>query len=185
MFIDLHAAGGVGMTRNAGLRIILLLLVVGGCATTKTWTSSPTIQTSTNPYYDAQIEPLTRDHNFFVSFRLVVTNKTDEDLEIDWNKTRYSHNDRISGVFAFKGIAPKTVKEMTIPPDVINAGKTFSKEIMPVKLIAWSPIRERTPKGERGFSPGMLPAGENGMMLVVMKDGKPIVEKITVDIEQQ
>jgi hypothetical protein len=173
------------MTNNAGSRVLLLLLVLAGCAPTKMWTSSPVIQTSSNPYYEAQIEPLTRDHNFFVSFRLVVTNRTDIDLEIDWNKTRYFHNNRIGGAFVFKGIDPKTVKELTIPPDIITPGQTFSKEIMPVKLIAWSPLRESRPAGERGFSPGMLPAGENGLMLVVMQDGKPTVEKITVDIEVQ
>jgi len=54
------------MTNNAGSRLLLLLLVLAGCAATKMWTSSPVIQTSSNPYYEAQIEPLTRDHNFFV-----------------------------------------------------------------------------------------------------------------------
>jgi hypothetical protein len=176
------------MTKNVGLSIFVLLFVFTGCASTpaKSWTSTPAIQNLENQYYEAQMEPLKRDHKFYVVFRLTVTNKTDKSLEIDWNKTRYSHNGRNGGGFVFKGIDPEKVKNFTIPPDVVSAGATFSKEIMPYKLLARAPIRDQTVGAEESsISPGILPAGKNGIYLVVRQNGKEVRTKIEVNIESK
>ena len=126
-----------------GVLIFTALLIHQGCAPAKkVWVSNPMVQSTQNPYYNARIEPLTRDHDFFVSFRLTVRNKADKNLVIDWNKTRYIHNGRTRGGFVFKGIKPEDVKNSTIPPDTILAGGFFSKEIMPYKLLARAPIRD-------------------------------------------
>ena len=159
-----------------------ILMIGTGCATQKIWISSPTIQTARNSYFDARLEPLTKDYKFFVSFRLTITNKTDKDLEIDWNKTRYIYNGRLHGGLIFKGIKPEDIKSLTIPADIIPAGHTFSKVISPFKLLARAPIRKRD-TSEPAISPGIMPTGENGIMLVVMLDGKKIIEKISVSIE--
>jgi len=158
-------------------------LMIGiGCAVQKVWVSSPTIQTASNSYYEAQLEPLTKDYRFFVSFRLTITNKTDKDLEIDWNKTRYIYNGRSNGGLIFEGIKPEDIKNLTIPADIIPAGHTFSKEISPFILLARAPIRERI-ESEPAISFGIMPTGENGIMLVVRLNGKEIVEKMSVNIE--
>ena len=169
-------------------RIVLIVmtgfaLMIGtGCAIQKVWISSPTIQTAGNSYYEARLEPLTKDYKFFVSFRLTITNKTDKDLEIDWNKTRYIYNGRLHGGLIFKGIKPEDIKSLTIPADIIPAGHTFSKVISPFILLARAPIRKRD-TSEPAISPGIMPTGENGIMLVVMLDGKEIIEKMSVSIE--
>jgi len=150
---------------------------------TKTWTSSPVNQTSKNQYYEAQLETLKKNNNFFEMFRLTVINKSDKNLEIDWNKTRYIYNGRTRGGFVFKGIKPEDIKNLTIPSDIVSAGKTFSKEIAPAKLVAWAPYRDRSVgKNESGISYGIIPEGENGINLVVRYNGKEVREQITLTI---
>jgi hypothetical protein len=150
---------------------------------TKTWTSSPVNQTFQNQYYEAQFEPLKKNNNFFEMFRLTVINKSDKNLEIDWNKTRYLYNSHIRGGFVFRGIKPEDIKNLTIPSDIVPAGKTFSKEIAPAKLVAWSPYRDRSVgKNESGISYGIIPDGENGIYLVVRYNGREMREQITLTI---
>ena len=176
------------MKKILGFCMILFLLLLTGCAPiTKIWTSNPVIQTSGNQYYEAQIETLKKDqkgeYNFFVLFRLTVKNRTEKKLEIDWNKTRYIYNGRTRGGFVFKGIKAEDIKNLTIPFDIVSPGHTFSKDIAPVKLIAWAPLRDQSVgKNESGFSPGVIPEGENGINLVVRLNGQEIREKITVNI---
>ena len=170
-----------------GVMIGIVLTIGPGCVPAKkVWVSNPMVQSTHNPYYNARLEPLTRDHNFFVSFRLTVRNKMDKTIVIDWNKTRYIHNGRKLGGFVFKGIKPEDVKNATIPSDTILAGGFFSREIMPYKLLALATLRDRD-KGmdESGIQPGILPNGENGILLVVRQKSKEIVEKITLNIEEK
>lgn len=173
--------------------MIVLVLMIGfalmlaiGCVPTKVWIGSPTIQTAGNQYYVTQLEPLTMGHKFFVSFRLTVTNKTDKNLEIDWNKTRYVHNGRTRGVFVFKGIIPKDIKNLTIPSDTIPAENTYSKVISPYECLARAPIRDSS-KGisKPGISAGIIPTGENGILLVVRQKGEEVVEKLTSNIQEK
>ena len=177
------------MKKIAGFCLILLLLLLTECAPkTKIWTSNPVIQTSGNQYYEAQVETLKRDkkreYNFFVLFRLTVKNRTEKNLEIDWNKTRYIYNGRTRGGFVFTGIKAEDIKNLTIPFDIVFPGHTFSKEIAPIKLIAWAPLRDRSVgKDESSLSPGIIPEGENGIFLVVRQNGQEIREKITLNIE--
>jgi len=118
----------------------------------------PQIQTAGDPYYEAR--------SFFVSFKLTVSNKSDNNLKINWNKTRYIHNGRRYGVFVFKGIKPEYIKNLTIPPDIIPAGNTFSKVISLYKLLARAPIRDGSKgKAESGIIPGIKPNGTNCILL--------------------
>ena len=165
---------------------IFLLFLQAGCAPQKVWTSNPTKQITGNNYYEVLLEPVREDHYFFVMFKISVTNKTNKDLEIDWNKTRYIYNGKLHGGFAFEGIGPENVKNNTIPPDKIAAGSVFVKEIAPIKLIAWAPIRDSSVReGETGISPGKLPAGENGVLLFVRQDGQEIRQNVTVNLKYE
>ena len=157
-----------------------------GCATPKNWTSKPVIQTTDNPTFSAKIEPLKMDNPFYVSFRLLVVNNTGENWEIDWNRTRYIFNGRMYGGFVFKGIDPEDIKNKTIPHDILPGTGTFEKVIFPTKLLARAPLRPKSQSaGGAAISPGMLPTGENGIMLVVKKGSKEIVERMTLTIEEK
>ena len=165
--------------------IVFLLILLTACAPTKkikNWISSPSVQKGGNKSFGVRFEPLKGDKKFFVSFRLSVMNKTNKSLKIDWNKTRYIYKGQPYGGFVFYGIDPATIKD-SIPPDFIEPGKLFSKEIFPTNLVAFTPIREVVlDKEGRGIYPGPIPAGENGISLVIFQGEQEIVEKIVLNI---
>lgn len=165
--------------------VLVLLIVLTACAPTKkikNWVSSPSVQKGGNKSFEARFEPLKGDKKFFVSFRLSVRNKTDKGLKIDWNKTRYIYKGQPHGGFVFYGINPADIKN-SIPPDLIAPGQLFSKEIFPANLVAFTPIREEVlNKKGRGIYPGPIPAGENGISLVILQGEQEIVDKIVLKI---
>lgn len=160
-----------------------VLTLVSGCAPTIIQVSTPAIQTAENPYYEIQFEPLNRETKVFVSFHLTIINRTDRNLEIDWNRTQYIHNNRPLGIFVFKGIRPQDIKELAIPPDIVSARGTFSKEISPFRLIARAPLREGI--NVPSISPGKIPTGQSGILLVVRQNGKEIREKVEIRITEK
>jgi len=165
--------------------IVFLLILLTACAPTKkikNWISSPSVQKGGNESFGVRFEPLKGDKKFFVSFRLSVMNKTNKSLKIDWNKTRYIYKGQPYGGFVFYGIDPATIKD-SIPPDFIEPGKLFSKEIFPTNLVAFTPIREVVlDKKGQGIYPGPIPAGESGISLVILQGEQEIVEKIVLNI---
>lgn len=162
----------------------LTLTIAAGCAPTLVSISTPKIQSVENAYYTAQFEPLAEGKNYFDGFRLKVINKTDKELEIDWNKTRYIYNGRDIGVFVFKGIQPENIKNSTVPPDIIPAGKSFTKDISPLKLLAREPITGTGTKAGK-ITTGPIPTGESGIFLFIRQNDNTIKEKIAVKITEQ
>ena len=79
--------------------VVFVLLSLSACVTAKTntWSSRPSTQQVQNADFSAQLTPLKRDKEPFVSFRLFIENKTDQDLKIDWNQTRYLVNGKAYG----------------------------------------------------------------------------------------
>jgi len=176
------------MNNNKRIPLILVIgvaLILGAaCAPSKIWISSPATQTAGNPHYEAKIEPLKGGNKFFVSFRLVVINRTGKNMAVDWNKTRYMYNGRTHGVFVFDGIKPEDIKNLTIPADTIASGQPFSKVISPFKLLARAPIKDRY-TDKPVISPGIMPNGKNGIYLVVRQNGNEITEKMSVNIKEK
>ena len=175
---------------KASVKIVSILIfgfsltIATGCAPTLISISTPEIQTIENSHYTAQFGPLAKGKNYFDNFRLKIVNKTQKDLEIDWNKTRYLYDGRDIGVFVFKGIKPENIKSLTIPPDIIPAGQSFTKDITPLKLLAREPI---TGKGTNAgkITSGPIPTGESGIFLFIRQNGNTIKEKITVKITEK
>jgi len=161
-----------------------MLTLATGCAPTLISISTPEIQTVENSYYSAQFEPLSEGKNFFDVFRLSITNKTSNELQIDWNKTRYLYNGRDLGIFVFRGIQPKDIKNLTISPDIIPAGQSFSKEITPLKILAREPLIGKG-KQPGKISPGPIPNGNNGILLFIRQNDNQIKENITVNITEK
>jgi hypothetical protein len=166
------------------LTLGLTLFLAGGCLPTMVSISTPEIQNVEHDYFSAQLEPLSQGKNYFDRFQLAVTNKTAQDLEIDWNKTRYLHNGRDGGVFVFEGIAAEDIKNATIPPGIIPAGQTFTEEIGPLALVARGPLGGKDAEAGK-ITFGMMPSGESGILLFVRQNGSTIKEKIIVRITQK
>lgn len=168
------------------IQTILCLFLVGaiGCAPAKTiWTSDPDAGIASNSQFEARLIPLKRNDDFYTAFRLEVKNLTGSDLSIDWNKTLYIHDGLRNGLFVFEDITPEDVKNRSIPTDTIPPGSTFTKEVAPFKLLSKAPAwEEGKTEGIRG---GILPEGENGMQLVILREGEPLVETLTVRLTEQ
>lgn len=88
----------------------------------------------------------------------------------------------VSGWRLLSEIFPRKIK--LFGDERVSAGKTFSKEIAPYRMLARAPLRpkERS-EGEKAIKTGPLPAGENGILLVIRQDGQEISDKVTVKIE--
>ena len=166
--------------------IIFMLLSFPACSRKRIWTSTPASQSINSKSYDARLEPLKKEADFFNGFRLTLVNKTAKEMEIDWNRTKYIYKGKDEGLFVFSGINPDSVKNATIPGDVIPAGGTFAKDIFPFKFIAFTPLREQSIKTEHhNIIAGLIPEGENGIFLVIHQDGKISRVMIVVEIESR
>jgi hypothetical protein len=184
LLMDPFFRGGDAMKRNAGLTVFFLLIFLVGCAPSSTinWRSTPEIHTASTEYYEVQLEPVTSGKGpYFDSFHLVVKNKTDRNLEIDWNRTRYVESGIRHGGFVWQGIDPDDVRDESVPPDIISPKSTFSRVIFPHKRLAYAPGYQRGWK----LQGGLIPEGENGIDLVVAQNGKVIRHRITVRIIEE
>ncbi len=169
--------------------LFLIGLALWGCSGFQTpsnalWTAQPEFMVVDNPLLETRIEPKKGAYNYFDFFLLTVRNKSDANLIIDWNASQYLFNGKPQGVLVFEGIDPAAVKNASVPPQTVAPGAVFSIEIMPMRLIAWNPIKEKT-AGGRSISPGIIPAGENGIRLAVRHENGEVAIPLSVRISSQ
>lgn len=170
--------------KEIGAAFFMLVLVGIGCAPVNTtWTSEPETGTSAGRYFQARLTPQKQGDSFFTTFLLEIQNQSREDLAIDWNHTFYMYNGRENGLFVFKDITPEDVKNRSIPLEIIPAGNSFSKVVAPFKLLSRAPIRSKDDSA--GIKGGILPAGENGMQLVIRHGEETVTELMSVSITEQ
>jgi hypothetical protein len=145
------------------------------------WMAQPAYQEVDALQFAVRIEPRKSKYAYYDFFLLTLINKSDADLVIDWNASRYLHKGNPQGVLVFEGIDPAAVKTATVPLEKVAPGTIFSREIMPMRLIAWAPVKAQTASG-RSILPGMLPVGENGILLSIQHaDGRAVLP-LTVTI---
>lgn len=163
---------------------LIAFFVLSSTVFAKEWGSSPPLSSAENPYFSAKFEPLKGKHDFYNLFRLTVANKTDKDLELVWNETRYLKNGKDKGVFVYRGIGAANIKNP--PPEVIKAGETLTRDICPSVLIAYRPLRDiNAPLGEGGVFCGHVAAGKHGILITVRGDGGDIRERLAVKITEE
>jgi hypothetical protein len=170
--------------KTLGTVLTLMLVAALGCAPAQTiWMSSPDAGIVSNKHFEARLVPLKREDGFYRAFRLEVKNLTGNDLAIDWNRTTYTHEGRKNGRFVYEGITPGDVKDKSIPAETIPAGGNFSRDVYPFNLLSKAPLR--TSGVSQGIRGGMMPEGENGMQLVIMYEGKALVENLSVVLTEE
>jgi len=139
--------------------------------------SDPRVQRVSNEYFDAELSPLYLPSLLYTlvtayrAFQLTLINKSDKDIEIDWNRTLYISQGQTSGGFMFEGIAYLT-RNNPKPPDVVFAHSSMSKQIFPNNLVLFNGVWDHSP----------MISGENGVYLSVIVDGKEITEKLIVSL---
>ena len=182
----IQSIGGVQMVKRVIWGMIILLLVIAGCAAQKVYNSSPAIQTVSTSHYKVTLEPLRAEgYNYYNRFHYQFTNQTNGDLVIDWSQTYYLRNGKRYGHFGWEGLTFEQLREVKEDPKItIAAGKKDAIEIFPVKLIGWKEegVRMKATTPEEGFTLTPLPDGENGMSIAVLKDGEVLRKRILVNI---
>ena len=174
--------------RTVGL-LFLIGLALWGCSGIQTpsnsvWIAQPAFLVVDNQLLKARLEPKKGAYNYYASFLLTLTNKSNANLIVDWNACQYLFNGKPQGVLVFEGVDPAAVKKAMIPAQTVVPGAVFSIEIMPMRLIAWSPIKEKTASG-RSISPGIFPPGENGIRLAVRHENELITIPLSVRISRE
>lgn len=164
--------------------ILAVGLGVAGCSgapspAESVWRTQPAVVVTENALFKAVMEPRKADSPYFTHFRVTLTNKGDTAMVIDWNASRYVFNGSPHGVLVFAGIDPQAVGSGSVPSETVAPGDTFVRDLMPLRLIAWQPVREQT-AASRGIVPGMLPDGMNGVRLIVDHAGGSITIPLTV-----
>ena len=162
--------------------VLCLAVVVTGCAGVEVYSSNPEIQKVSNDYFTAEIRPQLRaGQSFFTTFRFVLINKTNKELKIDWENTFYLLNGQRNGPFLWEGVNWDELREMRSRPLVpVAAGDTISTVIFPARLVGRGTARSH---GGVQYTQGALPAGENGILLVVRQGSKVLQERMVVIIE--
>lgn len=112
------------------------------------------------------------------SLRVTIKNITNEDIEVDWDKTLFIENGSTSGTFMFDGRFYKDKKNRE-PNDVIFANSIFSKQIWPSNLIEFNVSRYS------GWEHKDLKLGENGVYVTINAGGKVLHESVSVDISRE
>jgi len=169
--------------------MILISLVVAGCAKEQIYQSSPSMQTVSTQHYEVKLEPLRAEgYNYYNKFRYQFTNKTNGDLVIDWAETFYLQNGKRYGHFGWLGLTFEELRGIKEEPDItVAAGQTETAVLFPLKLVGWKEdgVRMKATMPEAGFTHGVVPAGNNGMSIAVLQDGKVLRKNILVTITQE
>jgi hypothetical protein len=166
--------------------LLLCCFLALGCSDIRSpsrmvWTARPEFREVDNSQFDARIEPQKGEYPFYVYFLFTLRNLSDTDLIIDWNASRYLFNGNPQGPLVFEGIDPETIKSASIPPQTIAPGMVFTRRIMPLKRIAWSPLSENS-LSEHRITPGMLPAGENGVRIALRRNDERLTLPLSIQI---
>jgi hypothetical protein len=168
---------------------IIISLTMAGCAGEQIYRSEPAVQTVSTTHYEVKLEPLRAEgYNYYNQFRAEFTNKTDGDLVVDWSETYYLQNGKRYGNFGWDGMTFEELRDIKDEPDItVGAGETRSNVLFPTKLIGWREegVRMKATTPEAGFTLGVIPAGEHGMSIAVIKDGKVLRKRVLVTITQE
>lgn len=157
-------------------------LILTGCAVPiAVWSSDPTEKQVENPFFRLAVTPQKDMRGSFVMFRVEVFNKTDDSLEIDWNESSYMFKGKSIDRLVFSGIDPKAVKSKNIPMEKITPGQTIIKNVGSLRFASFLKHGGKSAEPEMSsISFGPLPAGYNGVQLVVRTEDKAIVEQIQI-----
>ena len=154
------------------LFIVIVALTVSDCAGVPKQNLKNSLQVNQieNEYFSLILTPKCTD-NLIVGFDLTIRNKTNKDIEIDWDKTLFIDDSQTNGRFWYKGVS-YTGRYNSRPPDIVFAKSTLKRTIWPTNLIEFR-------RGKCNHIP--MDAGEHGIYLRTRINGNEINEKVTFD----
>lgn len=165
---------------------VTLCLILAGCAQPqKTWVSTPEMSVFKRPPFAIKVMPQIHNKVGYNVFLLIVENNGPQPIAINWNRSQYLINGKRAGRFVFAGIDPSAVKTATVPLELIQPGDTLEKRFGPFKTIAYAPLKDRKQASDPGLSFGLLPEGENTVILALRMGGKTTRARFSFSIKAQ
>lgn len=157
------------------LSMVLLLIVLSGCGGAYYSVPVKPSVSEENKYFIATIEPINPSMTAgYSAFILSVNNKTEKDLEVNWNKTYFIQNGQANGTFMFNGIIYRDRNQLK-SNDIVLANSNFTKIIYPNNYVEYDQY------GWMHMGTGL---GEQGVYLTVNVDTKEIKQKILVNVKE-
>lgn len=169
------------------IKVLVLAILIAGCAApVYKYSSIPVSQRLDSDSFQVKFTPEKQNAEFYSWFQVDVTNLSNASIEIDWNRTAYILDGKNRGRFVWEGIEPDQVKNGTVPNTVIASKQTFSIEISPLAKIAMAHRSDYSAgKDKPGIYGGILPPGENGILVAFMIDGQVVFKKLTIEIKEE
>ena len=174
----------VSKSQYAYLLVVFTLLAMAGCTPQKVSVSVPAVQGVVKEAYEIKLEPVKKGGTSFRFFLLTIVNKSGRALQIDWHQSAYLHKGKTYGMLVSRDSVPGQVKDPDKRYEIIEARQTFSKDVAPIKLIAYATARDSQRAGadQPVFSAGPIPVGKSGVLLALKQGDAEFTERITVDI---
>lgn len=158
------------------LSILFLSTVLFGCSYHVTATP---LRVTTNDSFKAELAPSVNGFGQCVGFVLSIDNLSEQDIEIDWNKTAFIYHGQSNGGFMFNGVV-YSQRTAAKSPDYVMSKSRFSKTIMPNVFVV-------PPNSFNGVNMGwvhkQIDDGQHGAMLVVSVGEKEIRTPLIYDIK--
>jgi len=165
---------------------VTVLVILYGCAGTGKrliWKSDPSIHKISNECFDIEAKTYCYNGNpAYIRgcrfFDLLIKNKTDKNIEINWNKTFFIDEGQTNGGFMFEGIVFKDRNNQK-PPNIIFGKGKFQKSIYPNVLVYYEPGQFL------GWHHEKMQPGEKGIFLTLSIADQEISEKIILNISSE
>lgn len=169
------------------IKVLVPALILAGCsAVTYKYDSRPASGQVEADLFRITFTPEKGEDVYYSWFQLDVENLSGSPIEIDWSRTAYVLDGKNRGPFVWEGIEPQQVKDRTVPPSTVAPGQKFSLEISPLAKVAIAHRSDYSAgKDKPGLYGGILPPGENGIVLVIRVDGQLVRKKLAVTITEE
>lgn len=153
--------------------LCVVVFLCAGCASSTHYDFNfeESKSTAKTKYYEAKISIRSTGGLYPMnSYKLDITNLSDKDIEIDWNKTQFIVNGQTHGGFMFEGIR-YVAREDVKNPSFILAKSSFSKFIYPNYLVSYY---------LQSWWNKTIPDGETGVLVTLKIGNKEVREKLFI-----
>ena len=156
------------MKKISIISLLFFIVLFLGCGPRYILKSDPDVLKINKEEYSIEVLPAIN------AFDISIENKSQNDIEIVWDKTYYIEDNRTLGGFMFEGIVYKD-RANPKPPDIIFPATRFFKRLYPNNLVYFY----------QGWYNKYIPEGNNGIYLTMNIKGKEVREKLMLKIIHQ
>jgi hypothetical protein len=156
---------------------LLVTALITGCSTVPQTPQNPPTVEIDGKLVTGKLSALCDDPDLCQFFELTLTNKTEETIEIDWNRSYYIKNGNPDGGLYFDGIVIAQ-RNNPRPPDIILPKSTFTRKLAPNNNFTLTvfPLAH--------WNVGYLEGTKNGVYLSLKSDSKTEAINYSIDFEK-